>query len=78
MLRDLRQIPEEQNTSQPKLSDTLLPKSEPNNSEIMEQTEPAKRFKTVTEEKLKEIEKSAQSISTQKNTVWGLNIFQGL
>jgi len=36
-----------------------------------------KRFKTVSEEELRELQERKQSISTKKNTKWGVRLFQG-
>ena len=35
------------------------------------------RFKTVSEEELKELQERKQSISTKKSTKWGVRLFQG-
>ncbi|XP_061176184.1 uncharacterized protein LOC133185142 [Saccostrea echinata] len=37
---------------------------------------PSKRFKSMTEEDLKQFEDSRQSISTKRNTQWGVKLFQ--
>jgi len=36
-----------------------------------------KRFKTVSEEELRELQERKQSISTKKNTKWSVRLFQG-
>jgi hypothetical protein len=40
-------------------------------------SENKKRFTTVSEEELRELQERKQSISTKKNTKWGVRLFQG-
>ena len=54
---------------QPSLVPTVDQKSE--------ETKQAKRFKTVTEEQMQMIEDQRQSLSTKRNTKWGVKLFQG-
>ena len=37
-----------------------------------------KRFKTVTNEELKDLQDSRQAKSTKRNTKWGVKVFQGI
>ena len=51
--------------------------AEDHNENIQPPRSEKKRFKTVSEEELRELQERKQSISTKKNTKWSVRLFQG-